>query len=77
MVYYEVVNLVSITKTNMINEMPCGCGTLRTTAVRIRYHVSRRACAEVAAGLEVSRSPAQRSQQLQNLKMLIVNLIAS
>jgi len=40
--------------------------------VRIRHQVSRRACAEVSAALEVSRRPAQRSQQLQNLNILIV-----
>ena len=38
--------------------MPCGYGTLRTTGVRIRHQVSRR--------------PAQRSLQLQNLIILIV-----
>jgi len=56
----------------MINQMPCSCGTLRTTAVRIWHQVSHRACAEVLAALEVSRRPAQRSQQLQNLTILIV-----
>jgi len=38
--------------------MPCAYGTLRTTALRIRHQVSRRA--------------AQRSQVLQNLTILIV-----
>jgi len=33
MPYCDVVNLVTVTKTNMIHEMCCGCGTLRTTAV--------------------------------------------
>ena len=61
----------------MIDEMPCGYGTLRTTAVRIWHQVSYRVCAEVSAALEVSRRPAQRSQQLQNLIILIVNLVAS
>jgi precorrin-6B methylase 2 len=65
-------NLVTVRKTNMINEIPCGCGTLRTTAVRIWHQVSRGACAEVSAALEVSRRPAQMSQQLQNLTILIV-----
>jgi len=45
--------------------------------VRIWHQVSRRDCAEVSAALEVSRRPAQRSQQLQNLTILIVNLVAS
>jgi hypothetical protein len=58
MPYYDVANLVTVTKTNMINEMPCGYGTLRTTGVRIQN--------------QVSRSPAQRSPQLQNLTILIV-----
>ena len=43
MPYYDVANLVTLTKTNLIHEMPCGYGTLRTTAVRIRHQVSRRA----------------------------------
>jgi len=72
MPYYDVANLVTVTKTNMIDEMPCDYGTLRTTGVRIRHQVSRRACTEVSAALEVSRRPAQRSQQLQNLTILIV-----
>ena len=42
----------------MIDEMPCGYGTLRTTVVRIQHQVSRRL--------------AQRFQQLQNLTILIV-----
>jgi hypothetical protein len=74
----------------MIVEMPCGYGTLRTTGVRTwnqvssracanvsaALEVSCRACAEVSAFLEVSCSPSQRSQQLQNLKIVIVNLVA-
>jgi len=58
MAYYEVANLVTVTNTNMIDEMPCAYGTLRTTALRIRHQVSRRA--------------AQRSQLLQNVTILIV-----
>jgi hypothetical protein len=42
----------------MIDEMPYGYGTLRTTGVRIRHQVSRRT--------------AQRSQQLENLTIVIV-----
>jgi len=57
--------------------MPCGYEALRTTGVRIWYQVSHRACAEVSAALEVSRWPVQRSQQLQNMTILIVNLVAS
>ena len=33
MPYYEVVNLVTVTKMNMIDEMPCAYETLRTTAL--------------------------------------------
>jgi hypothetical protein len=55
MPYYAVANLLTVTKTIMIDEMPCGYGILRTTGVRIWHHVSRRACAEVVAALEVSR----------------------
>jgi hypothetical protein len=91
MPYYAVANLVTVTKTIMINEMPCGCGTLRTTGVRIRHQVSHRPYAKVSAALEVSHRPctevsvapevshrpAQRSQQLQNLTILIVNLVPS
>jgi len=58
MSYYNVTNLVTVTKTNMIDEMHCGYGTLQTTGVRIWHQVSRR--------------PAQRSPQLQNLTILIV-----
>ena len=32
MPYYEVANLVTVTKTNMIHEMPCAYGTLRRVA---------------------------------------------
>jgi len=35
MSYYDITNLVTVTKTNRIHEMPCGYETLRTTAVRI------------------------------------------
>jgi len=56
----------------MINEMPCGYGTLRTTGVRIRHQVSHRACAEFSAAPNVSHRPAQGTPQLQNLTILIV-----
>jgi hypothetical protein len=75
----------------MIDEVACGSRTLRTTGVRILHHVSgiacaevsatrevsRRARAEVSAALEASRRPGQRSQQLQNLTVLIVILVPS
>jgi len=80
MPYYKWSNLVTVTKTNMIDEVHCGYGTVEITGVRIWHQVScracpevtaalevsHRACAEVSAALEVSRRPAQRSQQLHN-----------
>jgi len=71
MPYYDVANLVTV-KTNMIDEMPCGYVTVRTTGVSIRHQVYRRVCTEVLAAHEVSCRPAQRSQQLQNLSISIV-----
>jgi len=32
MPYYEVANLVTVTKTNMTDEMPCADGTLRVAS---------------------------------------------
>jgi len=58
MPYYDVANLVTVTKTNIIDEMPWGYVILRTTCVRIRHQVSRKL--------------VQRSPQLQNLTILIV-----
>jgi hypothetical protein len=37
MPYYDAANLVTVTKMNLIYEMPCGYGTLRTTTWRIRH----------------------------------------
>ena len=34
MPYYDVANLVTVTKTNLIHEMPCSYGTLRSTPVK-------------------------------------------
>ena len=61
MPYCDVTNLVTVTKTNMIDEMPCGYGTLRTTAVRIRHQVSRRACAEVSPAATIDYPNSQIS----------------
>jgi len=72
MPYYDVANLGTLTKTNMINEMPCGYRTLRTAGVTIWHQDFCRVCAEVPADSEVSHRPAQWSQQLQNLTILIV-----
>jgi hypothetical protein len=35
MPYYDEANVVTITKTNLIDEMACGYGSIRTAAVRI------------------------------------------
>jgi hypothetical protein len=56
MPYCGVAKFVTIRKKNMIDDMPCGYGTLRITAVRSKHQVSSR--------------PAQRSQMLQNLAIL-------
>jgi len=72
MPYYDVAYLVTVTKTNMIDEMPCGHRILQTPGVRISHWVPRRAGAVVSAALEVSCRSAPRSQQLQNLTILIV-----
>jgi hypothetical protein len=47
---YDVVTLVTVTKTSMINKIPCVFGTIRSTGVRIWHKVS--------AGLDVSHRPA-------------------
>jgi len=52
------VNRLTVTKINMIDEMLCGFGILRTTGVTIWHYVSHR--------------PVLRSQQLQDLTILIV-----
>jgi len=64
MPYYEVANLVNVTMMNMIDDMLCAYGTLRTTVLSIWHQVSRRV--------------AQQSQLLlkshvpQNFSILIV-----
>jgi len=47
MPYYNVANLVTLTKMNQIHEKPCGYGTLRTTAVRNTALSRPQSCAEV------------------------------
>jgi len=58
---YDVANLVTVTETNMIDEMPSGYGSLGTTGVRIRHQVSRRACAVVSAALKFEYHNSQIS----------------
>ena len=60
MPYYEVAIRVTVTKTNMIDNMP-------SIALRIRHQVSCR------AAFEVSHRPARRSHLLQYVTILIVN----
>jgi len=50
MPYYAVANLVTVTKTNMIDEMACGYGTIRTAAVSI----GTKTPAELCRGLSSS-----------------------
>jgi len=58
----------------MIDQMTWGCGTVRTTGVRILHQVSHRASVKVSAAPEISRRPVQRSQQLQNFSILFVKI---
>jgi hypothetical protein len=73
MPYYDEAHLVTVTKTNMIDEIPCGYGTLRSTTVRIRHQVSRR---------PAQRSPLVQkfnypvSQILKHLRLLLQSLRA-
>ena len=64
MPYYDVGNLVTVTMTNMTNTIPCDCGPLRTTAVRISHQVPRGTGADVSDSREVSLRPALSSQVL-------------
>ena len=59
MPYHDVAKHVTVTKTNMIDEMACGYGIIWRAVVRIWHQVSRRA--------------VQRSQLLQNFTILQVN----
>jgi len=70
--YYDVPNVVAVSKMNMRDERPCGYGTLTPTAVRIRHLVKSlpQRCTKVSGALKVSLRPAQRSQYLQNLTIL-------
>jgi hypothetical protein len=64
MPYYAVANLVTVTKTIMIDEMPCGYGTLRTMV----WEYGTKSPGELVQRFQqLSMSPAellQRSQQL-------------
>jgi len=80
MPHYDVANLLTVTKKNLIDEMPCGCGTLRTTGVRIWQETSPRACAKVSAAHNgfcrpvlmtqlLSMSPADLRRGLSSFKI--------
>jgi len=66
MPYYDVVKLVTVTKMNIIDEMPCGYGSVRTTAVRIWHQVS------LAPKLDypISQVSEHLRMPLQNLRAL-------
>lgn len=73
MPYYDVANCPKIiTKTNIIVKMTCGCGTLKTDAVKIEQHVQclPQSCAVVSAPLEISYRSVWRFQPNQNLAIL-------
>jgi len=55
MPYSNPVNLVTVARMNMTDEMPCAYGILRTTAVTIRHQVS---CCTVQWSHLLSKSPA-------------------
>jgi hypothetical protein len=61
MPYYDVGNLVTVTKTNMIDEMPCGYETLRSSGVRILHQVSCRPAAEVSGASKFDYPNSQMS----------------
>jgi hypothetical protein len=64
MSYYNVlVNLVTVTKTIMIDKMPCCYRTLKTTTVRIRHQVSCRAAQKSQL---LSKSPTDLCRRLSS-----------
>lgn len=83
---YGISNLVTLTKTNIIDEMPFGDGTLRTAGVgnmaaslrkSLRRGLSYASCllqtwAEAPAAQHVPRRPGQRYRQLQHLTIVIL-----
>jgi len=65
MPYYDVANLVTVTKTNMINEMPGSYATLRTTSMSIRNQVScRPAQRSIFADLDWTPSALRNALQI-------------
>jgi len=74
---YDVANLVTVSKTNMTDKIPCGYGMLGTTDVRTGHPVSCRACAEVLAALEVFCGPVLRSQLLSKFSAGLCRRLSS
>jgi len=65
MPYYDVSNLVNITKTNMIDKIPCAYWTLSTTAARIWHEFS---CRAMQWSQLLSKSPADLHRCLSSSK---------
>jgi len=53
----DVANLVTVTKTTMIDEMPCGDGTPTNNCGQNTAPSSLESCTEVSTALEVSHRP--------------------
>ena len=64
MPYYDVAKLVTGVETNVIDEMPCGYGTLWTTAVIIFVPSLPQTCAEVPAAPKFDYPISQISEHL-------------
>jgi len=68
MLYFDVMNVVTVTKTNMIRRNALWLSKnhcCENTAPSLPQ-----CCGAVSAALELSRRAAQRSQELQNLIIL-------
>jgi hypothetical protein len=78
MPYYDAANLVTVTETDMINKITCGCENMVTSLLQrlcrgLSYSQSLPpACAEVSGASEVSCRPPQGFQELRNLTILKV-----
>jgi len=66
MPYYDVVNLVTVIKMNIMDEMPCGYGLLRTMAVRIWYQVF---CKAAQQSQLLLKSPMDLRRGLSSFKI--------
>jgi len=52
LLYYVVLNLITVIKMNMIDEVPCSSGTPKTNTVKIWHQISCRECGEVSASVK-------------------------